>query len=589
MSMKRRLALRFTLQMTVGGLAALIVFVLGMNWILQRFSDISISKDFAAVGLEELVERSEFHEEGIRFDPALLEQVKSSQGWLQTLSPAGEVQQSYNTPPDVPKHYAPGELVDYWQQRKPFAYDILLWVKVMDGKEYTIIYGYHNRLKQLLELAVHQGRLNGAGELVMPQQLSSGLTAAQGFLQLIDAAGHEIASYNKPATIAGHYTSQDLALRNRYNDRYGYLYASSYEERTGHTWIVALPNYAGGRDGQPDLIPAETRALLIGGASMIGALIVIFILLSIWNAHRFGVPLLHILTWLNTLSSGRYEEPKDRKSIPRSRTREGSWRSRYRVFAEVLLSIGQLSRTLQHNAELRRQNNRLREEWIAGITHDLKTPLSSIKGYAHMLAEDSYQWSTEEVREFSRIILDKAAHMDLLMNDLALTYRLNAGIEPPEGERFELNEWLRNILTHAVAPPLNRDNIRFQPAEDKMTIKLYMPWLERIIFNLTANALLHNPAGTQLVVSVRLDHEADKLVIDFTDNGRGMDELTASRLFDRYYRGTDTGAASEGSGLGMAIAKGLVEAMGGHIEVFTSPGSGTTILLSWPKQLALAS
>lgn len=122
-------------------------------------------------------------------------------------------------------------------------------------------------------------------------------------------------------------------------------------------------------------------------------------------------------------------------------------------FSDVMVSIEKLSANLQRDQALRQQTENLREEWIAGVTHDLKTPLSSITGYAHLLAEPSYDWSKEEVRKFTRTMLDKSAHMDMLISDLAMTYRLKTGIKPPELMEVELNFWLHQALDQAAANP----------------------------------------------------------------------------------------------------------------------------------------
>jgi len=589
MSMKRRLAARFIIQLVVAGLIALLAAALCTIWILDRFADINVSKNFAEAGLEQLVESSELGEDGIKFAPSLLEQVKKKGGWLQTLDETGQVAFSYNAPADVPKHYAPGELMDYWYKRKDFPYDLMLWIREKNDRKYTVLYGFQDDYYQLLKQTVKEGHLSDDGQLLLPQKVKSRVTALNGYIQLINAQGEELASYNKPDHAASHYSFQDLALRTVYNERYGYHLMSNYITETGQTWVILFPNYSGGSDGKQALIPDEARTLIIGIGSMVVVLIMMLVLLSLWHAHRFMAPVLHMLRWLNFLGKGTYAEPVNRSGIAYSRKRSGGWRSRYKIFSEVLESIQGLSVKLQEDQELRSQNRQLREEWITGITHDLKTPLSSIKGYAHMLAEPEYEWSPEEVRHFSQIMLDKSTHMDTLINDLGLTYRLNAGVQPPQGELIELNTWLaRTLELLATNPAFGKDRIVFCPAAAPLHVILHPPWLERVVSNLVANAMLHNPPQTVLTVSAMLQPHREReteLVLAFSDNGSGMNEQTAEKLFDRYFRGSDTSTTTEGSGLGMAISKGLVEAMHGEITLETSPGKGTTIRLSWPLRL----
>ncbi|REK71545.1 sensor histidine kinase [Paenibacillus paeoniae] len=584
MNMKGRLMWRFTLQLSIAGVVALLIVAAGILWITHRYAEISITKDFASAGMERLVESSKLTPEGIRFDPKLLEQVKANNGWLQSLDETGGVEQSYNAPKDVPLKYAPGELVAYWLGKSPFPYHLYLWVQEKHGRVYTVVYGVKNEIGPILNMVASQGRLDSHDQLYLPDEMAKRLQMLGGFVQLINRDGVELGSYNKPHNVTKLYNIDELVLRSIYNVRYGYLMDSIYERDTGRTWIVAIPNPGERTQSEGSSFPPEAKVLLIAVVAMFLALVLVFFLLSLWNAHRFGSPMLHMLAWLDLLAKGEYKEPTDRKGIPRSRRSQGGTRSRYRVFSDFLHSIERLTTTLLRDRELRLQNKNLREEWISGITHDLKTPLSSIKGYAHMLSEERYEWSAEEVRSFSQTMLEKSAHMDRLINDLAITYRISAGVQPPEGEVIELNSWLRRSIEQAAShPSFDTHRVSFVPWGEDITIKLYGPWLDRVVMNLTANALLHNPPETQLTVSVMIDGQEDGIFILFTDNGQGMDEQTAGRLFERYYRGTDSMSMTEGTGLGMAIAKDLVEAMGGQITIDTMPDQGTTVRLSWPR------
>lgn len=583
MKIKHRLTLRFIFQLVISGIIVLLIAAACTWWILQRLTDMSITRDFASAGLERLVESSKLDKDGIRFDPHLLEQVKLNKGWLQTLDEHGRVDLSYNTPKDVPLHYAPGELIDYWNKTKPFPYDIYLWIQEKNGKLFTIIYGIKNEMGQLLEEINQYHALSPAGQLELPSALRERLKKLDGYVQVLDASGVEIASYNRPDSIPAQYSVQELVLRSTYGSRFGFKIASVYHDESKYTWVIGLPIGHSSAAGEQPLVPEEIRIILIGIAFLIGAMIVIFLLISVWNAHRFGSPMLHMLAWIESIGQGKYTEPLDRTGQPRSRHRSGKWRRRYAVFADVMQSLHKLSAILKRDQDLQRQTNKLRDEWIAGITHDLKTPLSSIKGFAHMLAAENYEWSTAEIRKFSVTMLDKSNHMDTLINDLELSYRVNARIQPPDMEEIELNAWMEDILLRgAVHPSWDAGRIIFKPAKTEIYVKLYPPWMKRAVHNISANALLHNPPDTILTVTILHDTDAGEVKIVLEDNGTGMDDVTANRLFERYYRGTDTSSSTEGSGLGMAIAKGLVEAMGGWIAVETSLGSGTTITLIFP-------
>ncbi|WP_405174004.1 hypothetical protein [Paenibacillus sp. FSL H8-0260] len=125
MNIKRRLTLRFVLQLAITGMVVLAIAAVTFTWMLLRFLDISITRDFANVGLEQLVESSKIDEKGIQFSPSLLEQVKKNKGWLQNIDENGKVESAYNTPKDVPIQYGPGEVVAYWTGTQPFR---ILWL-----------------------------------------------------------------------------------------------------------------------------------------------------------------------------------------------------------------------------------------------------------------------------------------------------------------------------------------------------------------------------------------------------------------------------------------------------------------------------
>ncbi|MDQ0657904.1 sensor histidine kinase KdpD [Paenibacillus sp. W2I17] len=579
MSIRRRLMTRF-----IGMLAGAVVLIILLGsvatyWVVQKVNEVNLVDDFAANGLDQLINTAEIMpDDTIRYDPELLKQVDKNQGWLQVLDEQGYAIDEYHTPADVPIHYKPGELIAYWESQRPFPYQIVMLIREKNGKEFTLLYGESNPAKSLMtkirsDLAFTNGKLD-----LQPDQQEA-LRAANAYLQVLDASGSELSSYNKPAMgVPSEYTIQELVLQVRYPSRSGMSVATWYDEQNETTWLISIPSnpLATGNQNPYNFILEPALVVLIV------SIIILLILLAFWYANRFGSPMLHMLQWLQRLERGHYEEPAGAFGVPRSQRRNGKWKRKYNVYAEVLRSMQALSHTLKQDEELRKQTDSLREEWIAGITHDLKTPLSSIQGYAHMLEADKYSWTAEEVREFAGIMLDKSMYMDRLVNDLAMTYRLRSGGYQPVVEETDVNTLLGDLIQRAERnPAYGVGRILFQPSEVPVYGLVHIPSFERIVDNLTANALLHNPPESILVVSVHSGKQADEFSIQFADNGRGMDSETVWKLFERYYRGTDTGTSDVGSGLGMAVTKGLIEAMNGRIEVQSTPGEGTIIRLIW--------
>ncbi|PZD94967.1 sensor histidine kinase [Paenibacillus sambharensis] len=586
MNIKRRLTLRFILQLAAVGGLVLVIAGTAIYWMLLQYAEISLTRDFATVGLESLVETSRITPEGLaEFDPELLKQVEASGGWLQSLDESGRVVASYHVPEDVPDAYDPGQLVAYWNGSADFPYRTYLWIREKDGVMLTLLYGVPDTASRLLKTAVLAGPEAEGEKLMLPAKLEQSLEQAGASLLLLDRTGVVRAAFGSRIQAPERFSPQELALQTRYPERYGFDASLHYNEENGQTLVLRVPLDRAAQPGEQPLIPEEARIVLTGAGIVLAAMLILFGLLAVWNARNFGLPMIHMLSWLEALGSGRYDEPEGRRGQPRSRRPSGGWRSGYRVYADVLQSLSALSLTLKRNDEERARTEAIREEWIAGVTHDLKTPLSSVSGFSHMLAAEQYDWSADEVRSFATIMVEKTAYMDRLVSDLSLTSQLKSGARPPASEPVELNAFLKNAVKQAASHPrFDNSDVRFVPALQPVTIETYTPWLQRIVDNLTANALLHNPPGTSLTVSLQEDGSTGRgdparVVIRFEDNGSGMDEEVAARLFDRYFKGTDTDSPSEGSGLGMAITKGLVEAMNGTITVETAKGRGTVIKL----------
>ncbi|MDB5083729.1 MAG: sensor histidine kinase [Bacilli bacterium] len=325
---------------------------------------------------------------------------------------------------------------------------------------------------------------------------------------------------------------------------------------------------------------------------MTGILVVV-IGMSLLFGRQLGIPILHILNWLKLIAAGTYLEPTDATGRPRSRhAATGLLKSSYRLYQEVIDALEHLTGVLKHNEENRKLLEQTREEWITGVSHDLKTPLSSVKGYAELLSASHYQWTEEEIRNFGRVIAEKAAYMQGLMEDLSLTFHLKNNALPLQREPQNVVELVRRSVIDMVnQPAADGQHIHVHFIEkDQITYPLDPKWFKRAIDNLLANASLHNPVGTTISVRVEsLPHHKllyPGILIEIVDDGKGMDEETVSHLFDRYYRGTNTSAAqSTGTGLGTAIAKQLIEAHGGSISVYSRLNEGTSVIISFPGKI----
>ena len=568
--LRKKLIIRFALQIMVVGILLIGITSTIVVWMVKEFETIELQRQFSPSGISKLINNATIDEQGYIIDSALLEQLEADGGWLQSLDKDGHVIQSFFTPDDVPTSYEPALLIDYWLGKKPFQYTLGLWIQTKGEHTFTMLYGKKlqqpSSLKPLIEAST---MINDT--IQFSEATTSQLKETNSWVQVFNREGIEIASWNKPEHAANAYSLNDLALRNSNYANYGIVVDSEFDEQTGLTWIVQYPvvNDIERTRLLPSVSP-ELELIITATLLFLVSSLVLFVVLAIWYANRFMKPIMEIVRRI-----GQLGHDKPRHLVKNTKTKRA-------LFSEVIQTIVHVDERLLATKEAEKKTQTYREEWIAGVTHDMKTPLSSIQGYAHMLATDKYQWSEEEIRAFAKVIVEKSDYMNQLLEDLSLTYRIRSGNLPVTLSKQNIGVIITDAVHLTLQNPLfSQTNVRvLLPDEQDVYGLVYAPWLERIIYNIVANAILHNEKTTNITISLIVaDNNSWKLI--FNDNGQGMDSETLAQLFDRYYRGTSTEARSEGSGLGMAVTKELVYAMGGTINVSSELGKGTTIELSW--------
>ena len=259
---------------------------------------------------------------------------------------------------------------------------------------------------------------------------------------------------------------------------------------------------------------------------------------------------------------------------------------RYLIAAVVLLTIILVItltvysyRTFSSARQKREQDDKAKEEWLANITHDLKTPLAPIRGYAELLQNDDCQ-SSEQTRRYGSIILRNVLHTEQLVDDLKLTYQLQSNMLPLCKVSQNLVRFVREVIIDILnLPDYEGRVISFINEGDKCDCCFDPKLLRRALTNILVNALKHNTPDTEVTVTVSCGDGARLTILD---NGSGMTAEELDGLFKRYYRGTSTDVKAEGTGLGMAIARQIVEAHGGEINAESSAGNGTTISIRLP-------
>ncbi len=441
---------------------------------------------------------------------------------------------------------------------------------------------------QIVRQAAQETTLSADGRPVFSEDLVADAAEAGIWLQVLDESGVEIASTPRPADVPSRYTPGQLVLYRQTPGEIDQQSVSTWATRLGTrdlTFVAGMPRssdsapalFVGKRvvNPEPPTIWTLLGALLLaGGATTIGVA---------WLTGRsLARPPVHMMAWLAALARGEYAEPTDKRGRPVSRTVDGrALRKPYATYREVFASLDRLTAELRSTAEERTRIEAARDEWLASVSHDLRTPLTSVKGYAQMLASE-HEFDAEEVRRQAALIATQASHMDALLDDMNLSFRLRSDALVLERRRVDLIELVREAAVDLANDPRAAGrSVVFEepPGTGAITVHADASLLRRALANLLVNAAVHNPAGTTVRVSVA--HEGAWAIVRVTDDGVGMDEATRARLFDRYFRGTSTGSA-EGTGLGMAITREIALAHSGSIDVASTRGAGTTVQIALP-------
>ena len=233
-----------------------------------------------------------------------------------------------------------------------------------------------------------------------------------------------------------------------------------------------------------------------------------------------------------------------------------------------------------HDLTQVRRLEAIRRDFVANVSHELKTPLTSISGYAETLAEGGVDAATQ--RRFLETIRSNAMRMHRLVDDLLDLSRIESGRWVPRPEVTSVGaiaqEVFGTVADHATARGIA---LTLSLAADAETIVVDGTALRQILGNLVDNSLRYTPHGGTITVRTRRTGVA--VTISVTDTGSGIPGEHLDRIFERFYRAEPSRSREEGgTGLGLAIVKHLIEAHGGSVGVESSLGEGTTIWARFP-------
>ena len=569
MNLHKRFMVQFFIQLFLLSL----IFLIGMLvvWAMIGFSisEDEIQTDLAQADSSYFTNRIEIENDKHILKGNLEELAESQNGWLILLNANGSVLDSFNTPEALPARFNVSDFADsLWgssEQQRQYTY----WeIEFLDEDPLLLLYGKNNVAEEVLGAAMpaidwQQENLN------LSLEARDKLEAENAWMQLLSPEGEVLDSYGKEEDNAA-YTMQQLGELNAENQSI----ASLTNVESGLTAVSGIEN-----------LPSTAWETTFSNRNLFLFALTSLILLAcgtFWYARKFGAPLLVMMQWIENLGNGKYEQPTNDKNTSLIISKKGKIKRKYRLYKDLVRTLEQLTETLHLHQKQQKTLERTREDWISGLSHDLKTPLSSISGYAQMLESPDYDWSAQETREFASIMNEKSSYMMELLEELTLTFRLKNQALPLAKEPLDINEFIRRIVIGFINAPTNQEQqFTFVAAPKSIRATIDPKWFQRIIDNLIANAVKYNPPGTEIKISVSAI-EQHLFVVLIEDDGKGMEPEILDKLFDRYYRGTNTHETSTGTGLGLAITKQLVQLHNGSIHIESVPDRGTAVRVIVP-------
>lgn len=228
-----------------------------------------------------------------------------------------------------------------------------------------------------------------------------------------------------------------------------------------------------------------------------------------------------------------------------------------------------------------READALKDIFISIISHELKTPVALIKGYAGTLRREDADWDPRTVRESATIIEEEADRLTALIDNLLDASRLQAG-----GLKLNLGEAAVDAIARRLIELFRTQTDRHRLAADFPpdfpVVQADSARIEQLLSNLIGNALKYSPDGGAIRVSGRAF--SDRIEVSVSDEGIGIPIEEQSRIFERFHRVDDAmSRRTQGSGLGLYIAKAIVEAHGGSIRIDSTPGRGATFTFTLPR------
>lgn len=303
---------------------------------------------------------------------------------------------------------------------------------------------------------------------------------------------------------------------------------------------------------------------------------------AITDMHMIGVlsmlvPIVVLVTLVNFLFTRFIYRYLDKISDAMQKVADGDYT--VRLDAEKDQPFRELYRNFNTMAEELGGVEMLKNDFINGYAHELRTPITSINGFAEMLLNDDGTLSREEKRSYLEIIASESRRLADLAGNSLLMSRLDTQKIIPDKKPFSLDEQLRRCSILLSGQWTGKDLDMTMDLDEAVYVGDY-DLMQHLWINLLTNAVKYTPKGGSITVTLK--NEEKFIAVSVADTGKGIPPEDRERIFDKYYQ-TDKSHSKRGLGLGLAICKRIVQLCNGTLEVESEVGVGSTFTVRLPK------
>lgn len=242
--------------------------------------------------------------------------------------------------------------------------------------------------------------------------------------------------------------------------------------------------------------------------------------------------------------------------------------------------IGQLTESFNKMAKELKSIEYLRKDFVSNVSHEFKTPISSILGFAKLL--ENRNLTEEEKKEYLEIIVEESERLSNLSTNILKLSKLESQDIVFNKAEYSLDEQIRRVIL-LLEPKWCEKNIDFDIEMENISFLADEDFMQQVWINLLNNAIVYSYQNGVIHIKMYKQKEEEKAVIIIKDEGIGMDKHTKDRMFEKFFKG-DTSHSKEGAGLGLALVKRIIDLHQGVIEVESEPGKGTAIKLTFPNE-----